>query len=136
MAPAAFAALWAFTPLVVGFIRALLAGSFVFRLRGRRSILRFRRRRFAAHFRIAFSHGRLSGEAHPAFFIHAEALDPNLVAELDDVLGFLDAEIGEFADVNETVLAGQEFYKRAEFLDRVTTLPGKPCRSPLRRSFQ
>src|ERR1017187_1198320 len=70
------------------------------------------------HFLVAVFHRGLPREPHPALFVHPEAFDRNVVADLDDVLGFLDAEIGQFADVNQAVLAGQKFDERAEFLDR------------------
>jgi hypothetical protein len=41
----------------------------------------------------------------------------DVVADLHDVLGFLDAEVRQFADVNQAVLARQKFDERAEFLD-------------------
>jgi hypothetical protein len=49
---------------------------------------------FAGHFLVAFGHSRLAGEADSAFLIDAEALDPNFVAQFDDIFGLLDAEIG------------------------------------------
>jgi hypothetical protein len=54
----------------------------------------------AAHLRIAFGHGRSAGEFDTSFFIDTQALDPDLVAELDDVLGLFDAEVSQLADVH------------------------------------
>src|ERR1041385_888241 len=73
---------------------------------------------FDAHLRVAISHGGLAGEADTALLIHAEAFDPDFIAEFDDVFGLLDAEVGQFADMAEAVLAGQELNEGAEFLDR------------------
>src|SRR5436190_13371282 len=73
---------------------------------------------FDSHFGITVGHGCLAGEADTAFFINAQAFDPDFIAHFDDVFGLLDAEVGELADVNEAVFAGQEFDKRAEILNR------------------
>jgi hypothetical protein len=50
--------------------------------------------RRTAHRLVALGHGGPAGEPHAALFIHAKALDPDLVAHLDDVLDLLDAEVG------------------------------------------
>src|SRR6202007_2334442 len=71
----------------------------------------------SGHFRIALGHRGAARQFHAAFFIHAQALDPDLVADFHDVLSLLHAEVGQFADVNEAILAGQEFHECAEFLD-------------------
>src|SRR5204862_2115005 len=70
------------------------------------------------HFGVAISHGRFARQADAAFFVHAQTFDPDFIAHFDDVFGLLDAEVGEFADVNKPVLAGQELDERAEVLDR------------------
>src|SRR5277367_2685225 len=72
----------------------------------------------ASHFLLTVFHRGLAGEADAAFFIHAQAFDPDFIAHLDDVFGLLDAEIREFADVDQAIPAGDEFHKRTEFLDR------------------
>src|SRR5688572_30750174 len=72
---------------------------------------------FVGHFFVALGHGGFAREADAAFFVDAEALDPNFVAHFDDVFGLLDAEVGEFADVDKAVLAREEFDEGAEFLD-------------------
>jgi len=71
----------------------------------------------STHFLVALSHGSSTGEPDPAFFIYAQALDPDFIAELDDILGLLDAEVCQFADMDEAVFAGQEFHKGAEVFD-------------------
>ena len=65
----------------------------------------------------ALGHGSLAAEADPALFVDADAFDPDDIAHLDDVFGGLDPEIGELADVDEAVLAGEDFDEGAEFLD-------------------
>ena len=55
---------------------------------------------------------------YASLIIDADALDPNLVANLDDIFGLLDAEVREFADVDEAIPARQEFHEGAEFFDR------------------
>jgi len=69
------------------------------------------------HFLIAFGHRRFAREADAALFVHAEALDRDFVAQLDDIFGLLDAEIGQFADVDEPVPAGEEFHGYTQILD-------------------
>ena len=81
----------------------------------------------AAHFLVALGHRGPAGEPHAALFIHAEALDPDLVAHLDDVLDLLDAEVGQFADVDQAVLAGQELDEGAELLDGDDSCRGRSC---------
>src|SRR5262245_32889744 len=79
-----------------------------------------RRRSFLglnAHFRITISHRSFAGETNTALFIDAETFHPDFVTHFDDVFGLFDPEIGEFTDVNEAVLAGQEFHKGAEVFD-------------------
>src|SRR6266545_1616969 len=71
----------------------------------------------AAVFGVALGHRRFAAELHAAFFIDAEALDPDFLAHLDDVLDHLDAEVGEFGNVDEAVLAGEEFDEAAKFLN-------------------
>src|SRR5207248_1819301 len=46
------------------------------------------------------------------------ALHPDHVADPDNVFGAVDAEIGEFADVDHSVLAGKHFDEAAKLLDR------------------
>ena len=41
----------------------------------------------------------------------------NLVTDIDNVFGVVDALVGQLADVDEAVLAGKEFHERTEFLD-------------------
>src|SRR5438093_1446372 len=73
---------------------------------------------FLPHLFVAFFHGSLARQFHPAFVVNADALDPDFVADLDDVLGLFDAEVGQFADVHETVLAREDFDEASEFFDR------------------
>src|SRR5258705_12944922 len=63
-------------------------------------------------------HRSFARELHAAFFIDADALDPNEVTDFDDVLGPVHAEVRQFADVHHAVLAGEHFDEAAEFLDR------------------
>ena len=65
---------------------------------------------------VALFHGALAGELHAALVIDADALDPDHVADLDDVLGAVDAEVGQLGDVDEAFLAGQDLDERAELL--------------------
>src|SRR6266404_5022404 len=76
------------------------------------------RRRLSRHLLVAFSHRRPARQPHSALFIDAQALDPDLITHFDDVLGLLDAEVGQLAYVNQAVLAGQEFDKGAKIFDR------------------
>lgn len=71
----------------------------------------------ATHFLVAFRHRCATREFDAAFLIDAEAFHPDLIAEFDDVFGLLDAEVGEFADMDEAVLAGQELDERAKVFD-------------------
>src|SRR5712692_5420534 len=71
----------------------------------------------AAHFLVALGHGGAARKADAAFFVHAEALDPNFISHFYDVLGLFDAEVGQLADVDQAVSAGEELDKSAEFFD-------------------
>src|SRR5437762_641151 len=73
---------------------------------------------FLAHLFVAFFHGCFARQFDPAFVVDADALDPDFVTDLDDVLSLFDAEVGQFADVHEAVLTGEDFDKASEFLDR------------------
>src|SRR5262245_56213585 len=77
-----------------------------------------------AHFVIALGHSGLAGQANTAFFINTEALDPNFIAQLYDVLGLLNSEISQFADMLQAVFARQEFDKCAEvfYRDHLSTV--------------
>ena len=66
---------------------------------------------------VALFHRGFAAQFDAAFIVDADALDPDHVAHLDHVLGAVHAEVGEFADVAEAVLAGQDFDEAAEFLD-------------------
>src|ERR1039458_5516209 len=74
------------------------------------------RRGFGSHFLVAIFHRGFAREAHAAFLVHAEAFHGDVVADFHDVLGLLHAEVRQFADVNQAVLAREEFHERAEFL--------------------
>jgi hypothetical protein len=54
----------------------------------------------AAHLFVAFGHGSLARETHASFFIHPQALDPDFIAQFDDIFGLLDAEVGQFTNVH------------------------------------
>ena len=74
-------------------LRLLLA-----RMDGLRFLIGGRRRGFDAHFLVAVFHRGAAGETDTALFIHAQALDPDFIAHLDDVFSLLDAEVGQLAD--------------------------------------
>jgi len=76
----------------------------------------------ATHFLIALGHRGAAREFDTAFFIDAKAFHPDLVAKFDDVFCLFDAEVSEFADVDEAVFAGQNSTKAPKSLI-VTTLP-------------
>src|SRR6202012_2538824 len=63
-------------------------------------------------------HRGFARKTDAAFFIHAQALHPDFIAHLDDVLGLFDTEIGQFADMHQAVLARQKFDESPKFLDR------------------
>src|SRR5207249_3643085 len=66
-------------------------------------------------FLVAIFHRGFARETDAAFFIHAEAFHGYVIADFADVFRVLHAEIREFADVDEAVLAREEFDERAEF---------------------
>jgi len=70
------------------------------------------------HLLVALRHSGFARKAHPALFIDTEALDPNLIPEFDDVFGLFDPEVSQFANMNQSVFAGQEFHKSAKIFDR------------------
>src|SRR5262245_15632146 len=47
----------------------------------------------AAHFLVPLLHRGATGKLDAALLVHAQALDQDLVAHLDDVLDLLDAEV-------------------------------------------
>jgi hypothetical protein len=67
---------------------------------------------------VALFHRRFAAELHAAFVVNADAFDPDRVAHFHDILDLVHAEVREFGDVAEAVLAGQDFDKGAEFFDR------------------
>src|SRR5258706_15906231 len=72
---------------------------------------------FAAHLLIALGHGCFAGQSNAALLIDAQAFDPDFIAHFDDILGLLDAEVRQFADVNQTIFTRQEFDEGAEILN-------------------
>ena len=74
-------------------------------------------RRNGGRFGVALFHGGLATELDAAFVVHADAFDPNGIADFDDVLGPVYAEVGEFRDVAKSILAGQDFDEGTELLD-------------------
>src|SRR5262249_24209186 len=77
----------------------------------------------AGHFLVAFGHCRSARQPDTAFLVHTEAFDPDFIAHLDDVFGLLDAEVRQFADVNQAVFAREELDEAAKFLDRDNFAP-------------
>src|SRR5207247_2049950 len=73
---------------------------------------------FATHFLVPLRHGRFAGKFHPALLIDAEASEPDLITQLDDIFGLLDAEIGQLADVAQPILAREKLNETAKFLNR------------------
>ena len=55
---------------------------------------------------------------HAAFVVDADAFDPDHVANFDDVFGPFHAKIRQLGDVDEAVLARENFDERAEFFHR------------------
>jgi len=72
----------------------------------------------AAHLLVALGHRGSARKAHPSLFVNSKALDPDFVAHFDDVLGLLDAEVSQFADMHQAVFTGQKFNERSKILDR------------------
>src|SRR5689334_17920609 len=71
----------------------------------------------AASILVAVGHRGFAREFHAALLVDAEAFDPDFIAHLDDIFGLLDAEVGQFADVAQAVLAREEFDEAAKFLN-------------------
>src|SRR5439155_13814990 len=71
----------------------------------------------ARHLLVALSHRRPTRQPDAPFFIHAQAFHQDFIAQLDDVLGLLDPEVGQLADVDQAVPAREKFDERPEFLD-------------------
>src|SRR2546421_10207175 len=57
--------------------------------------------RSRSHFLVAIFHRGFARETDTALFIDAQTLDPDFIADFDDVFGLLDAEVCEFTDVAE-----------------------------------
>src|ERR1051325_5374705 len=72
----------------------------------------------SGHFPVTFFHGRAPGQLHPSLVVNANALDQDLVTDFDDIFNLLDAEVGQFTDVNEPVLARKYFDERSEIFNR------------------
>ena len=66
---------------------------------------------------ITICHGCTTGKFHATLFIDSQAFHPDFITNLDDVFGLLDSEVGQLTDVNQSILAWQEFNKSTEFLD-------------------
>ena len=66
---------------------------------------------FSFHFFVALFHRCLAAQLDSAFVIDFEALDPNFIANLDDVFCAFHTEVGELADVAESVLSGEDFHE-------------------------
>lgn len=78
-----------------------------------------------AELSLAILHRGFARQLDAALVVHADALDPDFVAVLDDVLGLLDAEVGQLADVHQAVLARQHLDETAEVLDGNNLAPVK-----------
>src|SRR6476660_1585105 len=66
----------------------------------------------------AFLERGFPAQFHAAFVVDADALHPDHLADLGDVFGTIDAEIGQLGNVNEAILAREHFDERAEIFDR------------------
>src|SRR5712691_10691466 len=69
-------------------------------------------------FFVFLRHGGFPREPHAAFFIYPQAFDPDFIAQFDDVFSLFDAEVRQFADVNQAIFAGQEFDEGAKLFNR------------------
>src|SRR5437762_4005425 len=66
----------------------------------------------------AFLQGGFARKFHPAFVIDPDTFHPNHVASLHDVFGSFHPKIRQLGDVDQPVLARENFDKRAELLRR------------------
>ncbi len=61
---------------------------------------------------------RFARQLHSALVVDADAFHPDHLADLGDVFRPINSEIGQLGNVNEAVLARENFDKGAEFFDR------------------
>ena len=66
---------------------------------------------------IAILHSCFAAEFDAALVVNADAFDPDGVADFDNVLDFVHAELGEFGDVAESIFARKNLDEGAEFFD-------------------
>ena len=66
----------------------------------------------------ALGQGRLAGELDAVLVVDGDHLDQHRVADPADVVDAADVAVGQLADVDQAVLAGQDLDERAEVLDR------------------
>jgi len=65
----------------------------------------------------AFGQGGLTREFDAVLLVHGDDLHQHGVAHTADIVDRLNVAVGEFADVDQAVLTGHDFNKRAEVLD-------------------
>jgi len=68
-------------------------------------------------FRVLLGHRRAATELDAAPVVDPQHLDPRFIAEFQDIFHLVDAVVGDFADMQETVAVGHDLDERAEFLD-------------------
>ena len=83
----------------------------------------------------ALGQGRLPRELDAVLVVDGDHLDEHRVADPADVGHAADVAVGQLADVDQAVLAGQDLDERAEVLDRRDAALRRSCRpGPLRSS--
>src|SRR5947199_232445 len=71
----------------------------------------------ASHLAVAVLHGGTAGELYSPLIIDADALDQDLIADLDDVLNLLDSEVSQLANMTESVLAWEHLDESPEIFN-------------------
>src|SRR6478672_12519998 len=66
---------------------------------------------------VPFFHCGLPTKLDAALIVHADALDPNGIADLHDILSSVDTEVRELRNVAKAILSGQDFHEGTELLD-------------------
>src|SRR5262245_27102528 len=65
-----------------------------------------------------FFQRRLAREFDPALIVNADTFNPNHFPDLGYIFNATNPKVGQFGDVDETILTWENFDKRAEFFDR------------------